>query len=342
MRLLLLCLTLLSSAALAGANCANSQSWQCQHHSAATGSSNPQQPTPDHQTSNPPTQTTNPPLGSLTPDIHGVALTPVAVPNLVPTPIQQPVPTATPYKVPQPMNIPGQVPTPTPQAVPTATPYMVPQPMNIPGQVPTPTPQAIPTATPYMVPQPMNIPGQVPTPTPQAVPTATPYKVPQPMSIPGQVPTPTPQAVPTATPYKVPQPMNIPGQVPTSTPTPQPVPTATKYMVPPIAHGGRPTLLIKPGSTATQKPPTQTNHVVTHQLQLVQPLAKVPLPTTGDAQAQYGLEMIEPGVQNHRVEVYRSHDALEQIHNDVIPMDEGDFHLTVIGTRKPDYMHDQP
>ena len=264
MRLLLLCLTLLSSAAFAGANCAHSQSWQCQHHSAATGSSNPQQPTPDHQTSNPPTQTTNQPLGSLTPDIHGVALTPVAVPNLVPTP--------------------------TPQAVPTATPHMVPQPMNIPGQVPTPTPQAVPTATPHMVPQPMNIPGQVPTPTP----------------------------------------------------TPQPVPTATKYMVPPIAHGGRPTLLIKPGSTATQKPPTQTNHVVTHQLQLVQPLAKVPLPTTGDAQAQYGLEMIEPGVQNHRVEVYRSHDALEQIHKDVIPMDEGDFHLTVIGTRKPDYMHDQP
>ena len=290
MRLLLLCLTLLSSAAFAGANCAHSQSWQCQHHSAATGSSNPQQPTPDHQTSNPPTQTTNQPLGSLTPDIHGVALTPVAVPNLVPTP----------------------------------------------------TPQAVPIATPHMVPQPMNIPGQVPTPTPQAVPTATPYKVPQPMSIPGQVPTPTPQAVPTATPYKVPQPMNIPGQVPTPTPTPQPVPTATKYMVPPIAHGGRPTLLIKPGSTATQKPPPQTNHVVTHQLQLVQPLAKVPLPTTGDAQAQYGLEMIEPGVQNHRVEVYRSHDALEQIHKDVIPMDEGDFHLTVIGTRKPDYMHDQP
>ncbi|MFP6801293.1 MAG: hypothetical protein VCA39_19535 [Pseudomonas sp.] len=288
MRLLLLCLTLLSSAAFAGANCAHSQSWQCQHHSAATGSSNPQQPTPDHQTSNPPTQTTNQPLGSLTPDIHGVALTPVAVPNLVPTP----------------------------------------------------TPQAVPTATPHMVPQPMNIPGQVPTPTPQAVPTATPYKVPQPMNIPGQVPTPTPHSIPTATPHMVPQPMKTPGQIPTL--TPQPNLLGTPHIVPPIAHGGRPALLIKPGTTGTQKPPTQTHPVVTHHLQLVQPLAKVPPPAAGGAQAQYGLEMIEPGVQNHRVEVYRSHDALEQIHNDVIPMDEGDFHLTVIGTRKPDYMHDQP
>ena len=236
MRLLLLCLTLLSSAALAGANCANSQSWQCQHHSAATGSSNPQQPTPDHQTSNPPTQTTNQPLGGLIPDIHGVALTPVAVPNQVPTPIPQPKPVVTPNMVPQPMNIPGQVPT----------------------------------------------------------------------------------------------------------LTPQPNPLATPHMAPSIAQGGRPALLIKPGNTGSKTHPTQPNHLVSHHLNLVQPLAKVPHSATGNAQAQYGLEMIEPGVQNHRVEVYRSHDALEQIHKDVIPMDEGDFNLTVIGTRRPDYMHDQP
>ena len=262
MRLLLLCLTLLSSAALAGANCANSQSWQCQHHSAATGSSNPQQPTPDHQTSNPPTQTTNQPLGGLIPDIHGVALTPVAVPNQVPTPIPQPKPVVTPNMVPQPMNIPGQVPTPIPQRTPIAVPNMVPQPMNIPGQVPT--------------------------------------------------------------------------------LTPQPNPLATPHMASSIAQGGRPALLIKPGNTGSKTPPTQPNHLVSHHLNLVQPLAKVPHSATGNAQAQYGLEMIEPGVQNHRVEVYRSHDALEQIHKDVIPMDEGDFNLTVIGTRRPDYMHDQP
>lgn len=54
---------------------------------------------------------------------------------------------------------------------------------------------------------------------------------------------------------------------------------------------------------------------------------------------QYGFEFIEPGVQNHRVEVYRSKDAKEQIYRDVIPMDDGDFNLTVIGTRRPAYIY---
>jgi hypothetical protein len=160
------------------------------------------------------------------------------------------------------------------------------------------------------------------------------------MNIPGQVPTPIPPLNPIATPYMVPQPMNIPGQVPTPIPPLNPI--ATPGMGPSTVQGGRPALLIKPGNTGNKTPPTQANHLVTHHLSLVQPLAKVPHSATGAAQAQYGLEMIEPGVQNHRVEVYRSHDALEQVHKDVIPMDEGDFNLTVIGTRRPDYMHGQP
>ncbi|MBB6340977.1 hypothetical protein HNP49_001134 [Pseudomonas fluvialis] len=74
--------------------------------------------------------------------------------------------------------------------------------------------------------------------------------------------------------------------------------------------------------------------LVTHQ-----PLPAVPGALAGTAEGQYGLEMIEPGIENHRVEVYRSGDVRETTYHDNIPVDTGGFNLTVIGTRNPDYMH---
>ncbi|HZX51859.1 MAG TPA: hypothetical protein VFE95_07585 [Pseudomonas sp.] len=70
-----------------------------------------------------------------------------------------------------------------------------------------------------------------------------------------------------------------------------------------------------------------------------QPLPSVPNAGPGTAVGQYGLEIIEPGIENHRVEVYRSGDAREATYHDNIPVDVGGFNLTVIGTRNPDYMH---
>jgi len=48
-------------------------------------------------------------------------------------------------------------------------------------------------------------------------------------------------------------------------------------------------------------------------------------------------EVVEPGIQNREVELYRSNDAEELLYKDVIPMDKTGFHLTVVGIRPPDY-----
>jgi len=48
-------------------------------------------------------------------------------------------------------------------------------------------------------------------------------------------------------------------------------------------------------------------------------------------------EVVEPGIQNREVELYRSNDAEELLYKDVIPMDKTGFHLTVVGIMPPDY-----
>jgi hypothetical protein len=55
--------------------------------------------------------------------------------------------------------------------------------------------------------------------------------------------------------------------------------------------------------------------------------------------AEYNLDFIEPGVKNHKVEVHRSKDARETVHNDTIPQDHGNFHPVAVGIRNPDYIH---
>ena len=53
----------------------------------------------------------------------------------------------------------------------------------------------------------------------------------------------------------------------------------------------------------------------------------------------YSLEYIEPGIQNHKVEVYRSKDVRQVTYQDANAQSQGGFHLRVIGIRNPDYAH---
>jgi hypothetical protein len=273
MKFLLLCLTLVSSQAFAGANCAHSQSWQCAQHSSSTSSSSPQQPVPDHQTSNPATGTTNQPLGSITPGHHNVTLT------------DTPAPKPAGHKAKLPPSVPKSGPTvvaPQPMANQQAPQLITPPPMQVP-----------PPKTPTMLTAPQPMANQQ---TPQLI-------TPPPMQVP---PPKTPQFSTQNVGHK------------------QKNPTNQKPVAP-----------LMPNITAQQRPTQQ--YLVQHSS-----TPAVPLSAPGYRDAQYGLEMIEPGVENHRVEVYRSHDALEQVYKDTIPMDEGDFNLIVIGIRTPDYMHSQP
>lgn len=94
-----------------------------------------------------------------------------------------------------------------------------------------------------------------------------------------------------------------------------------------------PVLVIAP----TQGPGQQGVH---HELVVHEPHRPRPITSGHHTGSQrYSLEFIEPGIQNHKVEVYRSRDAQELLYKDVIPMDAGGFHLTVIGIRNPDYIH---
>ena len=62
-----------------------------------------------------------------------------------------------------------------------------------------------------------------------------------------------------------------------------------------------------------------------------------PMGLVNASSATYVSEVVEPGIMNQQVELYRSLDAEEVLYKDVIPMDKTGFHLTVIGTRAPVY-----
>lgn len=63
--------------------------------------------------------------------------------------------------------------------------------------------------------------------------------------------------------------------------------------------------------------------------------------TSGDhsGATPYSLEYIEPGIQNHKVEVYRSKDVRQVTYQDANAQSQSGFHLRVIGIRNPDYAH---
>src|SRR5574343_981949 len=102
--------TLFSPHAIAGANCAHSNSWQCQHHNFNSGTSTT---TPTNVLPQIPSSTGVLPLGSVLPDHHNVALLPAdpGKPKPVIKPVQQqPIPTPNPIPAQQqvPMLIPPQ------------------------------------------------------------------------------------------------------------------------------------------------------------------------------------------------------------------------------------------
>jgi hypothetical protein len=115
-------------------------------------------------------------------------------------------------------------------------------------------------------------------------------------------------------------------------------PSANTHQVPQLVTGlQRPVMQITVNNQPPHSGPGQ--QYAGHALVTHQPLLAVPNVVSGVAEGQYGLEMIEPGIENHRVEVYRSGDVRETTYHDNIPVDAGGFNLTVIGTRNPDYMH---
>jgi hypothetical protein len=107
----------------------------------------------------------------------------------------------------------------------------------------------------------------------------------------------------------------------------------------PRPHNATP--VIVQASAATQGAKTPGTSPATHQLVVHEPPAQKRVTSGHHANpaAEYDLEFIEPGIQNHKVEVYRSKDARETVYNDTIPQDHGDFHLVVVGIRNPDYIH---
>jgi hypothetical protein len=80
------------------------------------------------------------------------------------------------------------------------------------------------------------------------------------------------------------------------------------------------------------------NLAATHQLTVHEPQRPTPV-TSGHYEGPqgYNFEFIEPGIQNHKVEVYRGKDAQERIYRDTIPLDASGFNLTVLGIRNPSY-----
>ena len=303
--------------------------------------------------------------------------TPNPTPSQVPTPIPQATPQVA-QQVPQPMNVPTATPmatpqvaqkTPQPMNVPTATPMAIPQvaqktpqPMN----APTATPMAIPQVA-QKTPQPMNAPTATPMATPQVA-----QRVPQPMNVPTAIPMATPQVA-----QKTPQPTNVTTQRPANVLSPAKLPMVTPH--PNYAHVPHTKPIVSPNSQTLVEPtkqmtkvpqplPVPVPHLTTGKVEPRPQVVQVPGKTsqtvtgtqistgathhilTGNPGGGLGAlrisgailtsEIVEPGIQNQRVELYRSNDAKEVLYQDVIPMDKTGFHLTVIGIRPPNYQYE--
>ena len=96
----------------------------------------------------------------------------------------------------------------------------------------------------------------------------------------------------------------------------------------------KPHVVLGPNKVSPQitgpKQPMQPSHFIHPQAELL----ALPGGLSGELWSQ---QVIEPGIHNRRVELYRSNDAEEVLYKDVIPMDKTGFHLIVFGTRPPTY-----
>ena len=370
MTLCALMASLSPTVAFADANCAHSQSWQCQHAIAGTGPDLSTHPTNVVPPEVPQAGTTTPALGSLPTDHHNVTLKPhPKYPGKTPSALGPP-------KKGKPITVTGTQTTltgygPVPQEVTgTQTGFTgygpVPQQVTgtqtgFTGYGPVPQ-QVTGTQTGFSGygPVPQQVTGTQTGfsgygPVPQQVPgTQTGFTgygpVPQPVT-----------GTPSGGPPKQSKPITVTGTQTTITgygPVPQPVtgtPTGTSGYGkgPQTPSTQKPPLTVQqpygmsvivqgaktPAGTSGHKAPGTVDP--THQLVVHAPLQQKPVTSGhhGAMAGEYNLEFIEPGVQNHKVEVYRSKDAKQAVYDDVNPESGGDFHLTVVGIRNPDYSH---
>ncbi len=295
------------SIAFAAANCQHSHSWQCQGHQAnanqgsqtgsgiASGGKTPDQG-----------QTNTPLGGGSTNSVPMMTLQPATQT----TPMVALQPATTIVKPPQPViAVPPQ-----PQVVaPPQQVYLVPSKV-VTGYAAVP-PKPVITAPPLVPPKqppvqvyalpPKTFSGQGQVPVPQVV------KVP---------PRPSTQAPPRQV-YPNPNPVVVGfGQVP------QPQVTST----PAQGTGTQ-------GQTAAQQPGATDPGLATNQPSHLLVNNRVGQFSAGQQllNSDYGKEVVEPGIMNSKVTLYRSHDVREVVFEDTIPMDATGFHLNFVGIREP-------
>ena len=228
------------------------------------------------------------------------------------------------------------------------------------GTVDTGVPQAPVAFVPAQAIPPQPPEQKIPVPQKQQVPPQIMQKEPQPMKVPPQPPE---QKIP------VPQKQKTPPEVLQKVPllaTPHPTDVHTGPVspkLPPVATAGQGTtggtvpttgkphstvaLPHKPGGEKPRPQVVTTPGKPTPLViggQLPEGHTHYLVPTAPNGQLPYGIgasvwvdEVVEPGIQNQRVELYRSNDAAEVLYKDAIPMDKAGFHLKVVGTRPPNY-----
>lgn len=143
---------------------------------------------------------------------------------------------------------------------------------------------------------------------------------------------------------------------PATTPATPPQ-AAQTYMIPPKANSGSstppPLKSVKvphrahqkpapqqpstpnPNSVLTAPPTTGQSGSATHWIVSAHPRQLNPSTQLGAQQLQG--EVVEPGIHNREVTVYRSEDAKQVAYKDAIPMDKTGFFLTVEGIREPHF-----
>jgi hypothetical protein len=295
------------------------------------------------------TPKTNPQVAQQTPQpMKDPMATPQPIPQVAqqtPQPMKAPMATPQPIpqvaqQTPQPMKAPMATPQPIPQVA-----QQTPQPMKAPMATPQPIPQVA-----QQTPQPMKAPMATPQPIPQVA-QQTPQPIKAPMATPQPIPqvtqqTPQPMKAPMATTQPIPQvAQQTPQPMKAPMATPQPIPQLAKQTPQPMAvlvphHtkgtiNPRPQVVQMPEKSSPTVTGTQSSKGATHHI-----LTGNPSEGLGALRISGAIltsEIVEPGIQNQRVELYRSNDAKEVLYQDVIPMDKTGFHLTIIGTRPPTY-----
>jgi hypothetical protein len=315
------------SIAFAAANCQHSHSWQCQGHQAnanqgsqtgsgiASGGKTPDQG-----------QTNTPLGGGSTSSVPMMTLQPAT--QITPMVALQPATTI--VKPPQPViAVPPQPQVVAPPKVPILAPSMVPpQPQVVaPPQQVYMVPSKVVTGYAAVPPKPLiKAPPLIPPKQPPVQVYALPPKtfsgqgqvpVPQVVKVP---PRPSTQAPPRQV-YPNPNPVVVGfGQVPQPQVTSAPAQgTGTQGQTTAQQTGGT-----GPGLATNQPSHLLVNNRV-GQFSAGQQLLK----------SDYGKEVVEPGIMNSKVTLYRSHDVREVVFEDTIPMDATGFHLNFVGIREP-------